>query len=670
MRRMLRTLIAAALLLLLQQGTVYAGSVTALSSGSWNNGATWSGGSVPNNGDDVTIGTGLSVSLSANSLCKSLTVNGTLDGGSYQLSVNTGAVTVNGTLKCGHTSGLFDGTFAGTPALTLGVASTVEFYGSTYQVINVRDYANLVISGNRGGAYLNIAAGTINIAGTFTHSATNANYNNDNTVIRYQGIGQAIAVFPYFGLDLTGATGVQFPSGTVKIRGAFTPGSTTAAPQGTINFCGNGQTVPAFSFTSLDLSNANSVQFSTTGTIAISGSFVPGWTSSATAGSTIRFNGSNQAVPAFGYYHLDLTGATGTTFATTNYPGIDISGTFTPGNITTATSGSYFNFKGSNQVVPAFNYHNLSLAGASGTTFSPGTVGIAGAFNSGSIAGTSQGTIRFTGSGQSLTSNFNFFNLDLTGASNISFTNYTLGIGGTFTPGAVSSAGTNYTINFTGSGQTVPAFSYYNLSLAGATAPGFADGIISIGNSFNAGSVTNITQGTIRFTGSSPSIPAITYWGLDISSPGNVYLAGGQTWTINGPFTTGTGTTINLSPWAPTTFNIAGSLNYGAAGGQSLQYLTLNLTNSGTMSGLGSGTMPNITIASDATRTLTGNFNITSGSTLTVNGTLNAAGFALGGGGATTVNSAARVYVGNANGLRGAFANSGAISLAAGAHYI
>src|SRR5206468_374122 len=84
--------------------------------------------------------------------------------------------------------------------------------------------------------------------------------------------------------------------------GIFTPGT------GTVNFKGNGAyTIPALSYYNLDLTNAIGTLFPI-GTVSVSGAFIPGSIPSPSQG-TINFNGSAQSVPAFEYYNLDLTGA-------------------------------------------------------------------------------------------------------------------------------------------------------------------------------------------------------------------------------------------------------------------------------------------------------------------------------------------------------------------------
>src|SRR4029078_3920456 len=53
--------------------------VTSVASGNWSNGATWSTGTVPGAGDDVTIAAGHTVTVDAAATSGNLTINGELD---------------------------------------------------------------------------------------------------------------------------------------------------------------------------------------------------------------------------------------------------------------------------------------------------------------------------------------------------------------------------------------------------------------------------------------------------------------------------------------------------------------------------------------------------------------------------------------------------------------
>ncbi|RYY40450.1 MAG: hypothetical protein EOO08_04770 [Chitinophagaceae bacterium] len=638
-----------------------AGTVTAGSSGNWSSTSTWLGGVLPSNSDDVVIPNGIAVTMTASVSIKSLIVDGTLDALNHSVSINgMGTVTINGTLRVRNSNGLTNGTIASGVTYTLGSSSTVDFYGGDYQQITVRDYANLIISGNRGGQYLNLS-GTIGITGAFTHSATNVNYNNSGFTIQYKGNNQVVdASFPYFHLSLQGATGTTFPSGTVSVKGSFLPGSITTATQGTIKYVGTtGQSLTAFNYYNLDVSSVASAVYPS-GTVGIGNNFLPGNFQSAGQG-TIRFSGTNQTVPAFGYYNLDLTGASGTAFSTSSNPAIDIYNTFTPGSITTANSGSTFRYRGSaGQSIAAFNYHNLDLNNTS-RSFPAGTIGIGGSFTQYQGSTATQGTIQFIGTNQQVPS-FNYYNLSLVGATNpslVTFDGYaTHNIQGSFNPGAITSGGTNYTVQYSGTNQTVAPFNYYNLNLTGATGTQFSTGTVGILNSFNPGSITSANAGTINYLTNNNSVinTGFTYNSLALSATGTYNLFGGTTLNINGNFTVGSNTSLNFYNVTPSTFNIGGSVTYQAPG-SNISGLTLNLTGTGNML-VNTPNMPNITIGSTASQTLIGNLALPSGYVLNDNGTLNTGAYQITGTGTINVGSTGALGTANPSGISSAIANT------------
>ncbi|RYY89795.1 MAG: T9SS type A sorting domain-containing protein [Chitinophagaceae bacterium] len=653
----------ATLLFLFCSGIAKSADITAIASGNWNNASTWQGG-VPGSADDVTIPSGLTVTLTGNVSIKSLTINGVLDAVNYVVNINgNGAITINGMVKVRHSGGLYGGTVPSGTNYTLGTASTVDFYGGDYQQITVRDYANLIISGNRGGQFLNLA-GTIGITGSFTHSATNVNYNNTGFTIQYKGNNQLVdASYPYYNVSLEGATGTTFPSGTISIKGVFNPGTITTATQGTVKYTGvNGQSVAAFNYFNLDMTSVATAAYPA-GTVGIKGTFSPGNFQSASQG-TICFGGSNQAVPAFGYYHLDLTGASGTSFSTSTNPFVDIAGTFTPGSITSATTGSTIRFKGAaDQAIPAFNYHHLDLNNTS-HSFPAGTVGIAGNLTNYTNNVATQGTINYNGINQQVPS-FYYHNLGLVGATNPTLvtlgTILTFHVNGSFNPGAITSAGNNYTFEYSGTNQTVAAFNYYNLSLTG-TGTQFTTGTVGILHAFSPGSITSANAGTISYLTNDNSVvnTGFTYNNLALSASGTYNLFGGTVLNMNGNFTVGSNTTLNFYNTTPSTFNIGGSVSYQAPG-NNISGLTLNLTGTGNLL-VSTGNMPNITIAGTASQTLSGNLTLPSGYVLTDNGTLNTGAFQVTGSGTINVGSTGVLGTANASGISAAIASTVTIS--------
>src|SRR5207247_715815 len=152
--------------------------------------------------------------------------------------------------------------------------------------------------------------------------------------------------------------------------------------------------------------------------------------------------------------------------------------TFAGGNYIVA--GSTFDFNGTGaETVPAFNYDNLTISGtrtSNSVTLAAGTVGVTGAlipaasFTTGAYV-TPGNTVNFNGTGAQVVPNFNYNNLTISGArtsNNVTLVGAT-GVAGTFNPSATFSTGSfvtsGNTIAFNGAGaQTIPTFSYRGLS--------------------------------------------------------------------------------------------------------------------------------------------------------------------------------------------------------------
>jgi hypothetical protein len=218
------------------------------------------------------------------------------------------------------------------------------------------------------------------------------------------------------------------------------------------------------------------------------------------------------------------------------------------------------------QTVGAANYGNLTLSGTRGTasiTLAPsGTIGIAGTFSP--VASFTTGmyvvtgsSVDFNGPGTQTVPVFGYNNLTVSGArgtANITFSpTGTIGILGTFTPSASFSGGSfvtaGSTIDFNGTGQTLPVFPYHHLSSNGSGTKTVAGGLtingdltIGPGTTLDAASFNHVIKGslshngilaagtsTIEFAGTSPqtlSGSSIGFSGLTINSAPGVTLAG------------------------------------------------------------------------------------------------------------------------------------------------
>jgi hypothetical protein len=567
----MRALTSALALLLLACGTgAYGQTCTALSAGTWFAAARWSctlptANRIPlatdnvvipnfaitvdtanavaanvsmasgNNNGSLTISAtraltvGGTVNLSASTLAgnnraKTIVVAGTLTAASMtidgqasntrqaQLVINNGLVDIGGTVTvtanantdisfcttaaCGATAG---GTLnvagnLGSGAQFTAGTGTVTYDGTGAQNVGTYAYNNLTVSKSSGTAVLlaNVTVGG-NLTVNCPASCTNGTFDLSSFTANRTAAGGTISV---------GAGARLLIGGTNSFPMNYTTHTLNVAS--TVEFDGTAQTVAAENYGNLTVSGVrglnNSVTFANGGTVGIAGIFTAAATFSGTGqyvvtNNTINFNGTGaQTVPAFSYNNLTLSGARTTNSVTLANGGtINVAGTFNPS--ATFTTGDYvvnnntMNFNGTGaQTVPTFDYHNLTISGVrtintSVTFANGGTVGVAGTFNpSATFSGTGQyvvtnNTIDFNGTGAQTVPAFTYNNLTLSGARTTNSVTLvsggTITVQGTFNPSATFSSGgyvvTGNTINFNTTGaQTVPAFNYNNLTISGA----------------------------------------------------------------------------------------------------------------------------------------------------------------------------------------------------------
>jgi hypothetical protein len=179
---------------------------TASVSGNWNNTATWGGSSVPIAGDNVTIGAGRTVTVTADAACSTINFTTANTGTVSSITINSGILlAVSGNVTIRRPAG--------------GNTSNITVDGGTLNVGGI-----LAIQGTSGGsrlATLNISTGTVTVTGDLTTSGV------DSQVI-FSGAGTLNA-------------GGTFMSGT---KGTFTPDG------GTVNFNAAGaQSIAPFTYT-------------------------------------------------------------------------------------------------------------------------------------------------------------------------------------------------------------------------------------------------------------------------------------------------------------------------------------------------------------------------------------------------------------------------------------
>src|SRR5678815_4124509 len=189
------------------------------------------------------------------------------------------------------------------------------------------------------------------------------------------------------------------------------------------------------------------------------------------------------------------------------------------GSITSNPTGTVnYNQSSDGQNVRAFNYGNLTFSNFNKVLEPTGTIGIAGVFTPGTATGhtITGSTINFNGAGAQTVPAFNYNNLTISGArgtNNITLANGgTIGVAGVFSPTATFAGGayvvTGNTFVFNGGSlQSIPAFTFNNLTLNNAAGANLA-GNVTVGGTMalqagNLGVGTNtlILNGAATATG-------------------------------------------------------------------------------------------------------------------------------------------------------------------------
>ncbi len=567
-------------------------------------------------------------------------------GGDFQ---NSGTFTSSGAVN-------FDGTGASSLALNSGFASsgTVNFNGSvaptfsettspTFRHLNVANTAgiapavgwniggdfsvSLAGAGFNGGSFTHTFYGNFTNAGTVTSSGvlnfapTNAvtlslrgtAFSNSGTV-KFGGSGQitlsgGAPTFNNVQILNTHAAGVT-PSVNWTVNGALSIGTGSALFGGnglTHTIGGNWFVNGAFSggTSTVIMNPATAGQISGMGTttfnnwsingnvtsladVFVSGNFTNTGTLDAT-GSDVTFNGSSAAVIAgsattFDSLVIAKSSATVTLAANLNAPtaltissGTLDTATFSvnqaaPSGTLTVAAGATLKI-GGNSSLPAFNTYSLDPASVVDYS-GEGTQTIA-AQNYGNLTSSSSGARVLEGAG-------------------------TIGVAGTFTPGANSYTVTGSTIDFNSAGaQTIPAFNYHNLTASSTGARTLATGgTIGVAGAFTPGANSyTITGSTIAFNGAAQTIPAFTYQNLTTGGSGTKTLGGDI--TVRSALTLTAGTLADAGFTATVNGDVAnsaahtgtgkvllagGTTSHILSGGGTISNLELNDTNNATLS--------------------------------------------------------------------------------------
>ena len=498
---------------------------------------------VTNTAASVVAGTSTNLTVGSSTGSVSATLNiyqgATLDMGANQLLAYSLTSRGTGTLKTANTSS--------TPIPTGRTwADSIVYYGSTGQQTIVAgtytnqlsitnstatDTANGTVTVNgklfvntgttfdmraytltAGASFVDSGLGTIKTQGAFPNNKTWAGSVIFNSPTAYYTIQSGT----YNNIDIDGGTGAarNMDAGSGTGTGTFTiNGAVTWSGSGgivfnktTVNFAGNNQAIPNFTFYNLGFTGTDTTKPPTFTSIALSNTFNPGLFTRIAAG-TISFTTPSgggvaqpgQTIPAFNYYNLTISGArtVNVSLASSGVIGVanTYSNTATYTSSSFVTTGSTINFNGAGaQSVPAYTYNNLSISGtrSGSVTLASGTINIAGNYTR---------SATFTSGSLVVTGNTLVFN----GA-----TNQTIAA-------ATNETFNNLTINNTTSGADTIQLSTSNFTVSGTLA--LTSGYLSLGNSsltvgtMPTGSASSyiVTGGTGTLTKNSVSSTSITF---------------------------------------------------------------------------------------------------------------------------------------------------------------
>ena len=469
-------------------------------------------------GGDFTVAGGATFAGGAatHTFAGSVTNSGTLSSSGTLLFAPTNAVT----LSLRGTSFAASGTvtFGGTGAITISPdASGLTF--SSVQVLNTHatgltPSASWTLSGDLlvgAGATFNGGGVTLTVAGKWT--VNGAFSGGSSVVVLNPAVAGEVGGVGTSAFNHLTISGTVTNTADVSISGNFTNNGAFDATGFNVTFDRSSAATIAGSTTPTTIDSlviaktsatvtlglnvngltALTISSGTLDTGAYSVSQVTGGVLTVGAGGTLKLGGNN-AFPTFDTVSLDAA-------STVEYSG------------------------GSAQTIAAQNYGNLTSSGSGSRTLaSSGTIGVAGTFTPGANTYTITGsTIAYNGSGAQTIAAFNYQNLtsSSTGARTLASSG-TISVAGTFTPGANSFTVTGSTVNFNGGAQTIPVFTYGNLTTSGSGAKTLggnatASGAVSLGGgSFADGGFTLTANGDIA--------NSITH-----SGAGKILLSGGGT---------------------------------------------------------------------------------------------------------------------------------------------
>ncbi|NTW31954.1 MAG: hypothetical protein HGB12_04910, partial [Bacteroidetes bacterium] len=413
-----------------------------------------------------------------------------------EINVNTGSLTVGGTLKLAN-SDL-------TPDASTTLINRVNISTGTVTT------ANLLFNGQSAAQSQIVfsGAGTLNISGnltfgyilgTLTPSTGTVNFNGSLSAQNIP-IGISNVIYNNLTINNTNSGGATLSD---VISGADVTGNLYV---GNINsgstFDNGGFAIVLASGKSFNVANGSTFNLSGTSTML---TVLGGGTKTFGATSTVNYRGSAQTVSAESYGHLTLSGSGIKTLPAST---ITLAGNYTMSGTASATALAAINTAGNFTLGSGTSFNASSFTHTVGGNWTN-----SGTFTSGSS------TIDFNGSGAGNIGASNFNNITFSGAGTKTAT------------GALTIDG-NVNIN-----NNFSAGSYTHTI---------------IGNWTNSGTYTH-NSGTVIFGGTGAQTinsGANSFNNFSISNTGGTCTASGNGITVAGTFTTNSGTTLDLATYA------------------------------------------------------------------------------------------------------------------------
>ncbi len=549
--------------------------------------------SVVVSGGDLTINSGTTITFSGTASCsvsanKTFTVSGKISNSS------SGTFTTTALVSTGLLNFASGGTYEHNFTTTQGVIPTASWNNSsTLSVIGYTSAVTLTSGGGWGQSFghvtwncSNQAAIVINLLGLLT--TVNGDFTITSTgtsgKLRYNTNSPASPTLTISG-NFNQASGTTFDmnngtstptfnlagnfnqsGGTIEKGGSGTITFNFNRTSGTQTFTQSGSVTAPIVWNVGTGSTSNIVQLATNFPLSTGSTITVKNGSALDCVTSVVSSGTSVTVNSGGTLKVGSTSGSGAVAA----------------NVTTSTltlsSGSTVEFNGSGaQTAAARTFGDLKINNSNGVTLlgtatvdnlalTSGTLAVASqtlninsavTVGSGSLSSNANGTVNYAQgtTGQAVIA-ANYGNLTFSNVNKTLASSGTIGIAGTFTPGSGTTVVTGSTIDFNGSAQSIPAFTFNNLTTSGSATKSIA-GAITVSGALKLATTSDklsIGSNTLTLNGT-----------MDAASAG--YITGSSTSDISiggtGPFGT-----LLFDPATPDVTNMVNNLtiNRGSSG--------------------------------------------------------------------------------------------------------